>query len=264
MLDNYLPSFGFGLGFHAALGGSWVERYRLGIGPWIRVDETTLETFKLDKFLLHRRIGSRMKGLGSSKEVPMTDVITRHVKQVADFNKALEKRKLWREREKELKAKHSDTWGILQSEDRRPGRSERSVVVSSSAKRVLDSLDAGDVDKEVVERVKEKVARKFGSFDAHAAMRQKIAKEKEERQLQLQNVASDAWVPDRFYTEELKQQTPWLNPLEFLSELQPTAKEGSLTPVASDSDSESPKKRKKLKKKKDRKKHKKHKKRKKE
>ncbi|OEH76663.1 hypothetical protein cyc_07058 [Cyclospora cayetanensis] len=190
-----------------------------------------------------------MKGLGSSKEVPMTDVITRHVKQVADFNKALEKRKLWREREKELKAKHSDTCMprithcsaaialvVLWSEDRRPGRSERSVVVSSSAKRVLDSLDAGDVDKEVVERVKEKVARKFGSFDAHAAMRQKIAKEKEERQLQLQNVASDAWVPDRFYTEELKQQTPWLNPLEFLSELQPTAKEGSLTPVASDSD----------------------------
>lgn len=52
------------------------------------------------------------------------------------------------------------------------------------------------------------MARTFGSLDAHAAIRQRVAKQKEERQLQLHNAASDAWMPDRFYTEELKQVMP--------------------------------------------------------
>lgn len=171
------------------------------------------------------------------KEVPFTDVISRHVKQVTDFNKALEKRQLWKEREKELAAKHQETWGVLKSEGRSRRGADDSTCISSSARRVLDSLDAEGVDKEVVERVKEKVARTFGSLDVHAATRQRIAKQKEARQLQRQNEGSDAWMPDRFYTEELKQKTPWLNPVEFLSELQPPQREGSLTPVASDSDS---------------------------
>lgn len=55
--------------------------------------------------------------------------------------------------------------------------------------------------------LQEKVARKFGSVDVHAAVRQRLAKEKEAQQLQLQNDGSDAWMPDRFYTEELKQVT---------------------------------------------------------
>lgn len=55
-------------------------------------------------------------------------------------------------------------------------------------------------------------------------------------------------MPDRFYTEELKQKTPWLNPVEFLNELQPQQREGSLTPVASDSDDDSEKRKKKKKK----------------
>ncbi|KAL8439876.1 hypothetical protein Efla_000848 [Eimeria flavescens] len=205
------------------------------------------------------RLDARLREAGSHKEEPLNNVLSRHVKQAADFNKALEKRQLWREREKELRAKHSDTWGILQAEGERRKRGEEAVV-SSSAKRALDSLEAEGVDKEVVERVKKQVARKFGSVDVHAAIRQRIASQKEKRQLQLQNEQSDAWMPDRFYTEELKQKTPWLNPIEFLNELHQQQREESLTPVASESDGDSTKRKKKSKHKKGKKKKKKEKK----
>lgn len=78
------------------------------------MEEITAEELCMDNTLLHCRIGSRGRATGNTKDAPMTDVITRHVKQVADYNKALEKRQLWREREKELTAKHSDTCTIGQ------------------------------------------------------------------------------------------------------------------------------------------------------
>lgn len=78
------------------------------------MEEITAEELRMDDTLLHCRIGSRGKATGNSKDAPMADVITRHVKQVADYNKALEKRQLWREREKELAAKHSDTCTVVQ------------------------------------------------------------------------------------------------------------------------------------------------------
>ncbi|KAL8447517.1 hypothetical protein Emed_004305 [Eimeria media] len=191
-------------------------------------------------------ISLRPRDGGSLKEVPLSSVLTRHVKQVADYNKALEKRQLWREREKELNAKHADTWGVLKAEGEEKKSDGSSGFVSSNAKRVLDKLEVEGVDKELVERVKEKVARKFGSIDVHAAIRQRIAKQKEKSQLQRQHEQTDAWMPDRYYTEELKQKTPWLNPVEFLSELHPQQqREESLTPVASDSDSSTSSSRKK-------------------
>lgn len=73
------------------------------------MEEITTEELRMDNTLLHCRIGGRVRESGSNKDVPLTGVITRHVKQVADFNKALEKRQLWKEREKELAAKHGDT-----------------------------------------------------------------------------------------------------------------------------------------------------------
>ncbi|CDJ39634.1 hypothetical protein, conserved [Eimeria tenella] len=222
--------------------------------------ELSAEALESSSGILHCRIDDRVKDLASNKEVPVANIITRHVKQVTDFNKALEKRRLWQKREKELEKKHEDTWGVLRSEGRAKEPRE-GPAISSSAKRVLDAIVVEGVDKEVVEKVKEKVARQFGSVDVHAATRQRAAREKEKQQLQRQENASDAWLPDRFYTEELKQKTPWLNPVEFLSGLQLAKREGSLTPVASDSESEASKRKKKKKKrKKEKKKLKKHKK----
>lgn len=222
--------------------------------------ELSAEALESCSGILHCRIDDRVKDLASNKEVPVANLITRHVKQVTDFNKALEKRRLWRKREKELERKHEDTWGVLRSEGRAQAPRE-APAIPSSAKRVLDAIKVEGIDKEVVEKVKEKVARQFGSVDVHAATRQRAAREKEKLQLQRQESASDAWLPDRFYTEELKQKTPWLNPVEFLSGLQLSKSEGSLTPVASDSESEaSRRKKKKKKRKKEKKKQKKHKK----
>lgn len=73
------------------------------------MEEAPTEELRLDSSIIRCRIGDHVKEPTSNKEVPMADVITRHVKQVADFNKALEKRRLWRKREKELEAKHNDT-----------------------------------------------------------------------------------------------------------------------------------------------------------
>ncbi|CDI74611.1 hypothetical protein, conserved [Eimeria praecox] len=224
------------------------------------MEEAHAEDSRADNNIIQYRIGDSVREPTSNKEVPMADVITRHVKQVADFNKALEKRRLWRKREKEIQAKHEDTWGVLKSEGRKEQRSEREDVVCSSAKRVLDSIVVEGVDEDVVKRVKEKVARKFGSVDVHAPIRQEVAKQKEAQRLKLQDEFSDAWMPDRFYTEELRQKTPWFNPVEFLNELQTQKREESLTPVASDSDSDSKgRKKKKKKRKKEKKKSKKHK-----
>lgn len=191
--------------------------------------------------------------------------------------------------------------GVLRSEWHEKESREGPSASSSRAKRVLDSIVVEGVDEDVVEQVKvsfsyrpdssvfsppdfllrtvghpgtlsrvslahfclqEKVAREFGSVDVHAAVRQRVAKEKEAQQLQRQNELSDAWMPDRFYTEELKQvrlsytptcatrtsnygycgascllrltavlytllqKTPWFNPVEFLNELQPKQREG--------------------------------------
>ncbi|KAL8428059.1 hypothetical protein ACSSS7_007413 [Eimeria intestinalis] len=231
------------------------------------------EELPLDRSPPSCLISLRAREEGGHKEEPLSNVLTRHVKQAADYNKALEKRQLWREREKELNAKHADTlmlafWvvaalrpgGVLKSEGRTGKRDGGAGFVSLSAKRVLDAVEVAGVDKEVIERVKEKVARKFGSIDVHAATRQRIAKQKEKSQLQRQHEHTDAWMPDRYYTEELKQKTPWLNPVEFLSELHPRQREESLTPVASDSDSDSSGHKKKSKRKKEKKKRKKEKK----
>lgn len=64
---------------------------------------------RTDRAWLQCRAVNRDGESEGSKEVPFTNVISRHVKQVTDFNKALEKRQLWKEREKELAAKHEDT-----------------------------------------------------------------------------------------------------------------------------------------------------------
>ncbi|CDJ49381.1 hypothetical protein, conserved [Eimeria brunetti] len=217
------------------------------------MEDVPAEDLGTDNSIIHCRIDDTVREPTRNKEVPMAHVITRHVKQVADFNKALEKRRLWKQREKELEDKHKDTWGILKSEGRTKERRESPDIVSSSAKRVLDSIVVEGVDEDVVKRVKEKVAREFGSVDVHAAVRHSVAKQKEAQKLQLQNEVSDAWMPDRFYTEELKQKTPWFNPVEFLNELQPQQRERSLTPVASDSESDSKRRKKKKKRKKEKK-----------
>ncbi|CDJ59511.1 hypothetical protein, conserved [Eimeria maxima] len=221
------------------------------------MEEVPEEDFRIDNSIVRCRMSDKVLEPASKREVPVADVISRHVKQVADFNKALEKRRLWRKREKELEAKHKDTWGVLRSEWHEKESREGPSASSSRAKRVLDSIVVEGVDEDVVEQVKEKVAREFGSVDVHAAVRQRVAKEKEAQQLQRQNELSDAWMPDRFYTEELKQKTPWFNPVEFLNELQPKQREGSLTPVASDSDSDCKGRKKKKKRKKEKKKRKK-------
>ncbi|KAL8270515.1 hypothetical protein Esti_005552 [Eimeria stiedai] len=221
------------------------------------MEEIGAEELLLDRSATAALTSLRAREGGSHKEEHLSNVLTRHVKQVAHYNKALEKRQLWREREKELNAKHADTWGVLKADGRPEKRDGSSSFVSLSAKRVLDAVEVEGVDKEVVERVKEKVAREFGSIDVHAATRQRIAKQKEQRQLQRQHEQTDAWMPDRYYTEELKQKTPWLNPLEFLSELHAQQREESLTPVASDSDSDSSSRKKKSKRKKEKRKRKK-------
>ncbi|CDJ35881.1 uncharacterized protein EMH_0000880 [Eimeria mitis] len=73
------------------------------------MEEAAAEELGTDTGIVRCRIGDYVREPTGSKEVPMADVITRHVKQVADFNKALEKRRLWKKREKELEAKHEDT-----------------------------------------------------------------------------------------------------------------------------------------------------------
>lgn len=76
------------------------------------------EDFRIDNSIVRCRMSDKVLEPASKREVPVADVISRHVKQVADFNKALEKRRLWRKREKELEAKHKDTCTVQSVEER--------------------------------------------------------------------------------------------------------------------------------------------------
>lgn len=51
----------------------------------------------------------------------------------------------------------------------------------------------------------EKVAREFGSVDVFAAAREQTARLKEQRKLRLQEEQQDSWMPDKYYTDELKE-----------------------------------------------------------
>lgn len=49
------------------------------------------------------------------------------------------------------------------------------------------------------------MAREFGSIDVFAAAREQTARLKEQRKLRLQEEQQDSWMPDKYYTDELKE-----------------------------------------------------------
>ncbi|PFH37887.1 hypothetical protein BESB_002280 [Besnoitia besnoiti] len=84
-------------------------------------------------------------------------------------------------------------------------------------------------------------ATRRGSFDVHAADRVVTAREKERKRLrQITEETGDQWRPDKFYTDELKTEKPWINPYEVMvKHLVHPPSEGELTPKADSSSSSS-------------------------
>ncbi|CBZ52798.1 conserved hypothetical protein [Neospora caninum Liverpool] len=169
-------------------------------------------------------------------EPELRAVIKRHVIQVDAHNRYLEKRQMWSQHEKdeeERARKKRESHGIFardydgDSEDlRMPHRKQPRPTRSFKEDEGLQGRPGGA---------------SMSLFDVHAAERLLNAREKEKKRLkQITGEDGDHWRPDKFYTDELQTEKPWINPYDVMARnllIQPS--EGELTPKADSTSSSS-------------------------
>ncbi|KFH10520.1 hypothetical protein TGVAND_261620 [Toxoplasma gondii VAND] len=168
---------------------------------------------------------------GGRLEPELRAVIKRHVVQVDAHNRYLEKRQMWSQHEKEEQErakKKRESHGIF---SRDYGGGDRDIFDRMSHRKQPRTDRSFKEDEGLRGR---SGGTSLSGFDMHAGERLLNAREKEKKRLkQLTHESTDHWQPDKFYTDELKTEKPWINPYEVMARnlLMPPS-EGELTPKA--------------------------------